>query len=280
MKFCKTCARKFAAELFGTFVLTFFGCSAAVLSNGLGLGMLGVALAFGLSIVAMAYVIGDVSGCHINPAVTLGCFLTKRIDLKQLIGYWIAQFIGGILAAGLLAFIISNLGILQVQGADFHRIGLGANSFGNLQQPLQITMLGAFVIETLLTAVFVYTVLGVTNYTEYDAVAGIVIGLTLAFVHIVGIPFTGTSVNPARSFGPALILGGEVLKQVWLFIAAPLCGAVIAALLYRLINGLEDECSCGCGCGCEGEEFVSQEDLDELIKEADANAAETETEYI
>ena len=268
MKFCKTCARKFAAELFGTFVLTFFGCSAAVISNGLGLGMLGVALAFGLSIVAMAYVIGDVSGCHINPAVTLGCFLTKRIELKQLIGYWIAQFLGGILAAGLLAFILSNLGILQMQGADFHRIGLGANGYGILSAT-QITALGAFVIEALLTAVFVYTVLGVTDYTEYDTVAGIVIGLTLAFVHIVGIPFTGTSVNPARSFGPALFLGGEALKQVWLFIAAPLCGAVIAAVIYRLVNGLEDECECGCCCA----EEISQEELDEIIKEAEAEAA-------
>lgn len=221
--------KKYSAELLGTFVLTLFGCGSAAIA-GATLGTLGIAFAFGLSIVAMAYAIGNVSGCHINPAVSLGVFLSGKMNGKDFAGYVVAQFIGAILAAVVLAAIInaSNLGGVAVTG-------LGANGFGAASS-VGLSACGAFAVEVILTAVFVLTILGVTSGEKTGTIAGLVIGLTLTFVHIMGIPLTGTSVNPARSFGPALLLGGQALSQVWLFIVAPLVGAAIAALIWKYLN--------------------------------------------
>ncbi|HIW75604.1 MULTISPECIES: aquaporin [Gordonibacter] len=221
--------KKYAAEAFGTFVLTLFGCGSAAVA-GATLGTLGIALAFGLSIIAMAFVIGNVSGCHINPAVSLGLFLDKRLSAKDLIGYWVAQFIGGLVAAAVLALIISMCdlgGVIMT--------GLGCNGFGE-QSAVGLSVVGALIVEVILTCVFVLSVLGSTADERTAPYAGIIIGLTLAFVHIMGIPLTGTSVNPARSFGPAAVLAasGDVtaLSQVWVFIVAPLVGAALAALIW------------------------------------------------
>lgn len=223
--------KKYAAEALGTFVLTLFGCGSAAIAGGT-LGTLGIALAFGLSIVAMAFVIGNVSGCHINPAVTFGQYLDGRISLKDLFGYWVGQFVGGIVAAAVLLFIVS-------QCADLGGVavtGLGCNGFDGAST-VGLSMVGAFVVEVILTAVFVLTILGVTADSKTSHFAGLVIGLTLTFVHIMGIPLTGTSVNPARSFGPALVMSftGNTLPldQVWVFIFAPLVGAALAAVIFR-----------------------------------------------
>ena len=219
--------RRYIAELIGTMVLVLFGCGSAAIAGPV-LGNLGIALAFGLSIVAMAYVIGDISGCHINPAVSIGMWIDGRMDVKDLILYIVFQCIGAIIGIAILAAIINsapNLG-------GYMTTGLGANGFGSASS-VGINVVGAIIVEIILTFVFVFTVLGVTKKAENGAVAGIVIGLTLAFVHIMGIPLTGTSVNPARSLAPALFLGGQALQQVWVFILAPIVGAVIAGLLYK-----------------------------------------------
>ncbi len=221
--------KKYVAEFIGTFVLVLFGCGTAALSGGIGgvTGIVGIALAFGLSIVAMAYCIGSVSGCHINPAVSFGMLLAKRMTVKDFIGYVIAQFLGAIAASGVLLAIVNS----SAQLGGVAQTGLGADGFG-AASAVGLDMGGAFAVEVILTFVFVLVVLGVTASEKMGSVAGIVIGLTLAFVHIMGIPLTGTSVNPARSFGPALLLGGEPLSQVWLFIVGPLVGAAIAALVW------------------------------------------------
>ena len=219
--------RRYIAELIGTMVLVLFGCGSAAIAGPV-LGNLGIALAFGLSIVAMAYVIGDISGCHINPAVSIGMWIDGRMDVKDLILYIVFQCIGAIIGIAILAAIINsapNLG-------GYMTTGLGANGFGSASS-VGINVVGAIIVEIILTFVFVFTVLGVTKKAENGAVAGIVIGLTLAFVHIMGIPLTGTSVNPARSLAPALFLGGQALQQVWVFILAPIVGAVIAGSLKK-----------------------------------------------
>lgn len=218
--------KKYAAECFGTFVLTLFGCGSAAVA-GATLGTLGIAMAFGLSIVAMAFVIGNVSGCHINPAVSLGLFLDKRLSAKDLIGYWVAQFIGGIIAGAVLALIISMCDLGGVLAT-----GLGCDGY-EAASAVGLSMIGAVIVEIILTCIFVLSVLGSTADEKTAPFAGIIIGLTLAFVHIMGIPLTGTSVNPARSFGPALMMAfnGDMtaLSQVWVFIVAPLLGAACAA---------------------------------------------------
>ncbi|HIY83888.1 aquaporin [Rubneribacter sp.] len=228
--------KKYAAEAFGTFVLTLFGCGSAAIA-GATLGTLGIAMAFGLSIVAMAFVIGNVSGCHINPAVSFGLFLDKRLDGKDLIGYWIAQFIGGIVAAAVLMLIInmSDLGgVLET--------GLGCDGY-DAASAVGLSMAGAFIVEVILTCIFVLSVLGSTADEKTAPFAGIIIGLTLAFVHIMGIPLTGTSVNPARSFGPALMMAANgdmtALSQVWVFIVAPLVGAACAAGIWMAFKKRE-----------------------------------------
>jgi aquaporin Z len=221
--------KKYVAEFMGTFVLTLFGCGSAALTGGIDgkLGILGIAMAFGLSIVAMAYCIGDVSGCHINPAVSLGMLLTHRMSGKDFIGYVIAQCLGGIVAAAVLFEIVAQTKL------KLSKCGLGADGYGALSYT-HISCAGAILVEIILTFVFVMTVLGVTAQAKTANIAGLVIGLCLAFVHILGIALTGTSVNPARSIGPALFTGGEALKQVWVFIVAPLIGAAIAAGVYQM----------------------------------------------
>lgn len=214
--------KKYIAELIGTLVLVFMGCGSAVFLGAASPGgHLAVAFAFGLSIVAMAYVIGNVSGCHINPAVSFGLLLNRRISFSDFIGYVISQIIGAIIGALLLKVMV-GFGITDMTGA------LGSNGIGNAGG-----YAGAIVIEIILTFIFVLTILGVTADSSKGSVAGIVIGLTLAFVHIVGIPLTGTSVNPARSIGPALFAGGDALIHLWVFIIAPLVGAAIAAVVYK-----------------------------------------------
>ena len=226
--------KKYVSELIGTMVLVLFGCGSAAIAGNV-LGSLGIAFAFGLSIVAMAYIIGDISGCHINPAVSFGMWLTKKMDTKDFVGYVIAQCIGAIIGIAFLAFMINSSGAL----GDYMITGLGQNGFDSASS-VGLNMWGAFVVEAILTFVFVFTVLGVTRTEKTSAQAGLVIGLTLAFVHIMGIPLTGTSVNPARSLAPALFMGGQALNQLWLFIVAPLVGAAIAAVIYKyLYNGAE-----------------------------------------
>lgn len=217
--------RKYIAECIGTFVLTFFGCGTAVVAQCSVenyAGYLITALAFGLSIVAMAYSIGNVSGCHINPAVSLAMFLDKRMSGKDLAGYVLAQCIGAVIAGALLAVIL---------GAGS---GLGANGLYEGKAGISLIM------ECILTFVFVLAVLGVTSRKEYGSVAGLVIGLSLAFVHILGIAFTGTSVNPARSIGPAIFAGGDALSSLWVFIVAPLAGGILAAVVHRALQARKE----------------------------------------
>jgi len=228
--------RKLAVEFLGTAILVFLAVGAATLMFGfkfdggsVAAGVVVTALTFGLTLLALVYLIGPVSGSHVNPAVTIGALLTGRVSLQEAAGYWIAQFAGGIVGALALwgTFTTSPL---------YHRAttGLGADGYGG-ESMIHIGVGGAFVFETVLTAVFVFVVLRVTSETANAATAAIAIGLTLAVVHLVAIPVTGTSVNPARSLGPALVVGGTALSQVWLFIVAPLAGGVLAAGLHRLL---------------------------------------------
>ncbi len=230
--------RKLTVEAFGTAILVFFGAGAATLMFGFhfaGLstaaGVVATALAFGLVLLALVYTIGPVSGCHVNPAVTLGAFLAGRIKLAEAGMYWVAQFAGGIIGALLLWAVVG-----QSPFYSRSRTGLGADGWGSASM-VHISLGGAFLAEVVLTAIFVFIILSVTGKTGNPVVAGLVIGLSLTVIHLVGIPLTGTSVNPARSLGPAVILGGQALNQVWLFIVAPLAGGVIAAVLERVVNG-------------------------------------------
>ena len=233
-----TSVRKYIAEFIGTAVLVLFGCGAAVTANTLyliqGLNVplafttLTISVAFGLCIVAMAYSIGNVSGCHINPAVSFGLFVAGRMTLKDLIGYVIAQFLGGL--AG--AFVLSKL----IGGTT----SLGQNGYGDASV-MGISAAIAVAVEIILTFVFVLVILCVTSKPEFGSVAGLVIGLTLTLIHILGIPFTGTSVNPARSFGPAVLAGGDALKQLPVFIIAPVIGGALAAIFYMFIMKPEEE---------------------------------------
>ncbi|MDH6138542.1 aquaporin Z [Kitasatospora sp. GP30] len=228
--------RKLAAELLGTGLLVYVGVGVATLSFGFGTtgssyaaGVVATALAFGLVLLALAYVLGPVSGCHINPAVTIGALFAGRIRPLEAAGYWAAQFIGGILGALLLwgTFACSPL-------YSRSATGLGADGWG-AASPIHINAGGAFLIETVLTTLFVLIVLGATSKTANATAAGLTIGLSLSVCHLIGIPVTGTSVNPARSLGPALIVGGTALTQVWLFIVAPLVGGTLAAGLHLLL---------------------------------------------
>ncbi len=216
--------RKYVCEFIGTCVLVLFGCGTAVVTGG---NLAVTALAFGLSIVAMAYVIGNISGCHINPAVSLAMLINKKMSIKDFGFYVLAQVLGAFLGSGLLYAILAN--------TDIGTSALGANGYAALSAS-NITLLGAIIVEIILTFVFIYTILGVTSDEKKGSIAGIVIGLTLTFVHIIGINLTGTSVNPARSLAPAVILGGEALKQVWVFIVAPFIGSALAAVTYKFLN--------------------------------------------
>lgn len=219
--------KKYLCEFLGTCVLVLFGCGVAVFTDA---DLIPTALAFGLSIVACAYVIGNVSGCHVNPAVSFAMWIDKRISGKDFLLYTIAQILGALAGSALLVLILNS----TIKG-DFRTVGLGTNGFGD-ESGLHITMLGALVTEIVLTFVFVLSVLGVTKEKKNSAVAPIVIGLTLTFVHILGIKLTGTSVNPARSLAPALFVGGNKLSQVWVFIVGPFVGAAFAALVSFFID--------------------------------------------
>jgi aquaporin Z len=227
--------RKLAVEFLGTAILVFLAVGSATLMFGfrfdggsVAAGVVATALAFGLTLLALVYLIGPISGSHVNPAVTIGALLTGRISLIEAVGYWLAQFAGGLVGALVLwgAFSTSPF---------YHRdsTGLGTDGY-DAQSMIHIGLGGAFLFEAVLTAIFVFVVLRVTSATANAATAAIAIGLTLTVVHLVGIPITGTSVNPARSLGPAAIVGGVALSQVWLFIVAPLVGGVVAAGVHRL----------------------------------------------
>lgn len=231
--------KKLVAEFIGTMVLVIFGCGSAVAANTLmgGVGANGsplafttllIAFAFGLSIVAMAYSIGNVSGCHINPAVSFGFLVAGKMSITDFIGYVIAQLMGGIAGAAILWGVFGS------------NTALGANGYGDASA-IGANVTTALIVEVILTFVFVLAILGVTSKTSNAGVAGIVIGLTLTLVHILGIPFTGTSVNPARSLGPAIFQGGEALSQLWVFIVAPLVGAAIAAIVWRIIKPADEK---------------------------------------
>jgi aquaporin Z len=229
-------ARKLAAELIGTALLVYFAVGVATLSFGFKAtgdvfvaGVVATALAFGLTLLALAYVLGPISGCHVNPAVTMGALLAGRLPPAEAIGYWIAQFVGGLLGALVLWATFSSSPLYSRT-----KTGLGADGWGSASH-IHIGAGGAFLAEVVLTALFVFVILGVTSETANAATAGVVIGLTLTVVHLIGIPITGTSVNPARSLGPALIVGGLALHQVWLFIVAPLVGGAVAAGGHRLL---------------------------------------------
>jgi aquaporin Z len=221
---------KYLAEFIGTFVLVFGGCGAAVLA-GDKIGFLGVSFAFGLSLLAMAYAIGPVSGCHINPAVTLGLFITKKMDRRLLLGYWAAQILGAIVASAILLVIVKG----GPAGYDASASGFAANGFG-ANSPGHYGLVAAALTEIVLTFFLVITVLGATDIKAPVGFAGIPIGLVLVLIHLVGIPVTNTSVNPARSIGPALFVGGWALEQLWLFIFAPLAGAALAAGVYSAVK--------------------------------------------
>jgi aquaporin Z len=222
--------KKYLAEMVGAFVLVFGGCGSAVLA-GEKIGFLGVSIAFGLTLLVMAYAIGHISGCHINPAVTIGLLVSKKMDPRDAAGYIIAQIIGGILAAALLLAIAKG----AAGGYDPTLTGFAANGYGD-HSPGHYSLISAFLAEVILTFFLMFTVLGATDIKAPVGFAGIPIGFALALIHLVGIPVTNTSVNPARSIGPAVFVGGWALSQLWLFIIAPIIGAIIAAVVYRVIG--------------------------------------------
>lgn len=221
--------KKYLAEMLGTMVLVLMGCGSAVFAGGIaetvgaGVGTLGVAFAFGLSVVAMAYTIGKISGCHINPAITLGVFLSNRMSAKDAGMYMVFQVIGALIGSAILYALVST-------GAHAGPTVTGSNSFA------EGAMAQAFIAELVFTFIFVLVVLGTTSKGGAGNFAGLAIGLTLVLVHIVCIPITGTSVNPARSIAPALFQGGEALSQLWLFIVAPFLGAAVAAFTWKAID--------------------------------------------
>jgi aquaporin Z len=240
---CETCAtffrarnveqgdfmRRYVAELVGTFVLVFGGCGSAVIA-GDSIGALGVSIAFGLSLLVMVYAVGPVSGCHLNPAVTAGLLVAGRIDARNAAAYVAAQIVGAVVAAAAILYIASGL----QSGYDAATQGLAANGYAE-HSPGGYDTTAALTIEVVLTFLLVYTVLAVTDARARTEFAGIAIGLALTLIHLVGIPVTNTSVNPARSIGPAVFVGGWAIRQLWLFLVAPLVGSVCAALLYQLI---------------------------------------------
>ena len=212
--------KKAVAEFIGTLVLVLVACGVAAASGCIfpEAGYIATALAFGLVIVAMAYSIGNVSGCHINPAVSIAMLVSGKMSIKDFIAYIVAQFAGALAGAGILAYFMGSTEALGQNGL------------------YEGDIVKSLIIEVVLTFIFVLAILGVTSKAENSNVAGLVIGLSLVLVHLIGIPFTGTSVNPARSFGPALLVGGDALADVWVFIVAPLVGGVLAALVYKFLD--------------------------------------------
>ena len=225
-------AKKYAAEVIGTFWLTFAGCGSAVIAAGfpqVGIGLLGVALAFGLTVVTMAYAVGHISGGHFNPAVTIGLAAGGRFPASQVPGYIVSQVIGGIAAAAVLYFIASG-----APGFDVAK-GFASNGYGE-HSPGKYGLGAAFVMEFIMTAVFLFVIFGATSKQAPVGFAPLAIGLALVLIHLVSIPVTNTSVNPARSTGPALFVGGWAISQLWLFWLAPILGGIFGGVLYRWIN--------------------------------------------
>jgi len=225
--------KRSTAEFIGTFWLVFGGCGSAVLAAAfpeLGIGFLGVALAFGLTLLTMAYAIGHISGCHLNPAVSVGLWAGRRFSATDLLPYIIAQVAGAIVAAGVLYLIASGKA-----GFDLSA-GFASNGYGE-HSPGGYSLQSALIAEVVLTFMFLFIILGATDDRAPKGFAPIAIGLGLTLIHLVGIPVTNTSVNPARSTGPALFVGGWALKQLWLFWVAPIAGAILAGLIYRLVGG-------------------------------------------
>jgi aquaporin Z len=224
-------SRRLAAEVFGTFWLTFGGCGSAVLAAAfpaLGIGFTGVSLAFGLTLLTMVYTIGPISGCHINPAVTVGLWAAKRFPAREILPYWVAQIAGGLIAGAILLAIASGRA-----GFDVHA-GFASNGFG-AHSPGGYTMMAVIVTELVLTFMFLFVILGATELRAPAGFAGIAIGLSLTLIHLVSIPVDNTSVNPARSTGVAVFAGGDFLAQLWLFWVMPLIGAAIAGFVYSAL---------------------------------------------
>lgn len=228
-----TLANKLAAELIGTFWLVLGGCGSAVLAASfldVGIGLLGVAFAFGLTVLTMAYAIGHISGCHLNPAVSVGLWVGGRFPASELIPYIMVQVLGGILAAGVLYFVASGKAGFELSS------GLASNGYGE-HSPGGYTLASALVIEVIMTFMFLIIILGATDPRAPQGFAPIAIGLGLTLIHLISIPVTNTSVNPARSTGPAVFVGDWALSQLWLFWVAPIVGAILAGVAYRLVAG-------------------------------------------
>jgi aquaporin Z len=218
--------KKYSAELIGTMVLVLMGCGSAVIA-GQYIGYAGISVAFGLSVLVMVYAIGSISGCHINPAITIAMLVAKKIKGRDAIFYIIAQCLGGIIGAAILWAIANGL-----PGYTLDHNGLGQNGFG-AHSPSGYNLAACFIAEVVLTAIFLFVIFGSTHKNAPQGFAGVAIGLSLALIHLVGIPITGTSVNPARSLGPAIFVGGDALSQLWLFIVAPVIGGIIAAVVWK-----------------------------------------------
>lgn len=219
--------KKYIAELIGTFTLVLFGCGTAVVAGG-SVGVLGIAFAFGFALIAMAYGIGPVSGCHINPAVSLGVFISGRMTLKDLAGYVVSQFTGGILGAGILSLIMNG----KAAGYNIVTGGLGQNGWGTGYLG-EYGLISAIIFEFVATLLFIIVILGSTQDGAPSQFAGLAIGITLVVIHIFGIQITGVSVNPARSFGPAVFIGAKAMEQVWLFLMIPSIAGLFAGLLFK-----------------------------------------------
>ena len=220
--------KKYLAELLGTFVLVFFGTASAVVA-GKSIGFLGIAFAFGLSVLVMVYAIGPISGCHINPAITIAMLVNGKIGSKDAAGYIVVQCIGAVIASALLLAVMTGQPAYSL-ATD----GLGQNGYGTAS-PGGFSMVSGLIAEVILTFTFLIVIFGATSRSSPPGFAGVAIGLSLTLIHLVGIPITGTSVNPARSIGPALVAGGTALSQLWLFIVAPVIGAVLAACIWRVL---------------------------------------------
>lgn len=220
--------RKYLAEFIGTFALVLVGCGSAVIA-GSYIGFMGIAFAFGLTVLAMCYAVGPISGCHINPAISVGMLVAGRQKPRDTVFYVIFQCVGAIAAAAVLAVIAGGK-----EGYTVAAGGLGQNGYG-VHSPAGYSMAAAFIAELVLTMLFLLVIFGSTSKAAPAGFAGLAIGLSLVLIHLVGIPITGTSVNPARSLGPALLVGGDALGQLWLFIVAPLAGAILAAVIWRFV---------------------------------------------
>ncbi|APR39085.1 aquaporin Z [Paraburkholderia sp. SOS3] len=236
-------SKRLVAELFGTFWLVLGGCGSAVLAasfagpeHGLGIGFVGVSLAFGLTVLTMAYAIGHVSGCHLNPAVSIGLATAGRFPMRDVVPYIVAQLAGAILGALVLSLIASGK-----PGFDLVASGFASNGYGE-RSPGHYTMAAAFICEAVMTGFFLFVILGATDQRAPAGFAPIAIGLCLTLIHLVSIPVTNTSVNPARSTGPALFAGGAAVDQLWLFWVAPIVGAIVSGIAYPIVAGSTKRC--------------------------------------